>query len=66
MKKKTICTIIAVVVTICALISCISTLRLILLAREYGNPIPTGMILMALVTVFCAVMIWKGVHDLKQ
>ena len=66
MNKKIICTIIAVVVTICALVSTISTLRLLLLAREFGNPIPSGMILLALVTVFCAAMIWKGVWQLKK
>lgn len=66
MNKKTICTIIAVVVTICALISTISTLRLVLLAREYGGSLPTGMILLALVTVFCAAMIWRGVLTLKK
>lgn len=66
MNKKTICIIIAVVVSICALVSTVSTLRLVFLARAYGGSLPTGMILMALVTVFCAAMIWKGVWDLKK
>ena len=65
MNKKLICTLIAAVVTICALVSLISTLRLGLLSSRAGTPMPFGMVMLTLVTVFCAVMIWKGVRDME-
>lgn len=65
MNKKLICTLIAVVVSICCAVSLIGTIRAVLLAIQSGSAIPTGMIMLSLVTLFCAVIIWKGVLEME-
>ncbi len=63
MKKRQISLMIAALVSICAVISVVSALIAIVNTQKAGASFPVGMLLMALVTVFCTVMIWRGVRD---
>lgn len=66
MKKKQACQMIAGLVSICALVSVISTIQAFLVARETGGSFPGGMGMLALVTVICTVMIWRGVMHMDE
>lgn len=65
-RKKQICILIAGVVSICCVISLISTVTGVLGAVRSGEPIPTGMVMLTLVTAFCTAVIWKGVRDMEE
>jgi hypothetical protein len=66
MKKKQVCLLIAVLVSICALVSLLSTAVAVAASLSGGSEIPTGMIFLTLVTVFCMVMIWRGVREMQE
>ena len=57
---------IAGLVSICALVSIISTVQAFLLARETGGELPFGMAMMAVVTILCTVLIWRGVMNMDE
>ena len=57
---------IAALVSICAAISLVSTVRMALIALEYGADIPMGMVFLTLVTIFCTIMIWKGIREMEE
>ncbi len=65
MNKKLICILIAVVVSICCAVSLIGTIRAVTLSVRSGGVLPTGMIMLSLVTLVCTVVIWKGVLEMK-
>ncbi len=65
MKKKQVCLMIAALVSICAVIAVGSTVMAFAAARSAGEPLPMGMAMLSLVTVFCTVMIWRGVHEME-
>lgn len=66
MKKKQACQMIAGIVSICAILSIISTVQAFLLARETGGAFPFGMAMMAVVTIVCTVVIWRGVRNMDE
>ncbi len=66
MNKKKLCTILAVVVTVCALVSLVSAGISIYAAIKDGAPLPWGMLLMPVITIFCGVMVWKGVRKVEN
>ena len=66
MSKKKLCTILAVVVTVCALVSLVSAEVTIYASLRDGAPLPWGMLLMPMITIFCAVMVWKGVREVEN
>ena len=63
MKKRQVSLMIAALVSICAVISIVSAIVAIVNAQKAGAAFPMGMLLMALVTVLCTVMIWRSVRD---
>ena len=63
-KKKQLCMVIAAAVSVCALISLLATAQVIAAAVRGGGAIPTGMVMLTLVTLLCAAVIWKGVRDM--
>lgn len=66
MKKKQACQMIAGIVSICALISIISTVQAFLEVRASGGAYPVSMILLSLMTVLCTVLIWRGVINMDE
>ena len=65
MKKKQICTLLAALVSVCLVVSLVSTGVGILGAVQSGGEVPTGMVMLTLVTAVCTVMIWKGVREME-
>ena len=65
MKKKQVCMMIAALVSICAVIAIGSTVMAFVSAAKAGAAMPTGMAFLSLVTIFCTVMIWRGVRDME-
>ena len=65
MKKKQICLMVAALVSICAVIAVGSTVMAFVAAVQAGESVPMGMAMLSLVTIFCTVMIWRGVHDME-
>ena len=57
---------IAGLVGICAIVSGISTFQAFRTALEVGGEKPIGMVLITLVTVLCAVMIWRSVTSMEE
>ena len=66
MKKRQICQVIAVLVSICAVISVGSAVAAFVAAGRAGAEYPMGMAFLALVTIFCTVMIWRGVMQMEK
>lgn len=66
MKKKQVCLMIAGMVSICCLISLIATVTGVVAAVRSGGEIPTGMVMLTLVTAFCTAVIWRGVRDMED
>lgn len=66
MKKKQMCLMLAGLVSICCLVCLISAVTSVAAAVQAGGSIPTGMIMLTLVTAFCTVMIWKGVREMEE
>lgn len=66
MNKKKSTQMIAGLVSICSLISIISTVRAILEARNTGGAFPFSMVVMSLVTVACTVVIWNGTRNMED
>ena len=64
-NKKGICIGIAVVVTVCFLVSLVSTIVVTVAAVRSGAEVPAGMIMLSLITLVCAVLIWKGVREME-
>ena len=65
MKKKQICTLLAALVSVCLVVSFVSTGIGILGAVQSGGEVPTGMVMLTLVTAVCTLMIWKGVREME-
>ena len=65
MKKKLVCTILAALVSICLAVSLISTGIGVLGAVQSGKEMPTGVVMLTLVTAVCTFMIWKGVREME-
>lgn len=65
MKKKQVCTGLAVLVSVCFLVSLISTGIAMLGAVQSGAAAPMGMVMLILVTGFCTVMIWRGIREME-
>lgn len=65
MKKKQVCALIAALVSVCLIVSVVSTGIGILGAVQSGGEIPTGMVMLTLVTAVCTYMIWKGVREME-
>lgn len=63
MKKKQVVWVLALVVTICSAICLVTTVCQIWTAARTGGDISVTMVLLALITLLCAVMIWKGVLE---
>ena len=63
-RKKTICIGIAVIVSVCFLVSLITTVGVVAAAVQSGSTVPAGMIMLSLVTLVCTVLIWKGVREM--
>jgi hypothetical protein len=66
MKKKQICLLIAVLVSLCALVSLGATVMAVAGAVQMDSEIPSGMVMLTLVTLFCTVMIWRGVREMQE
>lgn len=65
MKKKQLCMIVAAMVSVCLVVSLVSTGIGVLSAMQSGGEIPTGMVMLTLVTGVCTYMIWKGVREME-
>lgn len=65
MKKRQICLMIAALVSICAVIAVGSTVVAFTAAVKSGAAMPVGMAFLSIVTIFCTVMIWRGVRDME-
>lgn len=57
---------IAGLVSVCAVLSLVTTVRSSLLALEQGSTFPAGMLMLTLVTVVCTVVIWRGVIHMED
>ena len=57
---------IAVMVSICAVISVASTAAAFIAARRAGAEYPMGMAVLSLVTIFCTAMIWRSVIQMEK
>lgn len=66
MNKKKSTQMIAGLVSICSLISIISTVRAILESRAVGGEFPYSMVIMSVVTVICTVVIWNGTRNMED
>lgn len=66
MKKKQACQMIAGLVSICAVVSIISTVQSFLLVHESGGDVPLGMVLLTAMTILCTVLIWRGVRNMED
>lgn len=66
MNKKKSTQMIAGLVSICSLISMISSVRAIFEARANGGAFPLSMVVMTLVTVACTVVIWNGARNMED
>lgn len=66
MNKKKSTQMIAGLVSICSLISIISTVRAILESRAAGGAFPYSMMIMSLVTVVCTLVIWNGTRNMED
>lgn len=64
MKKRTFCAILAAVVSVCFVVCLAITVRAVLAASDAGAPLPMGLVMLTLVTGFCAFVIWKGVREM--
>lgn len=65
MKKKQVCTLIAALVSLCLVVSVVSTAVSVLGAVQTGGEAPMGMVMLTLVTALCTIMIWKGVREME-
>ncbi len=65
MKKKQLCVIIAALVSLCLVVSLVSTAVSVLGAVQTGGEVPMGMVMLTLVTAVCTFMIWKGVREME-
>ncbi len=63
-NKKKICMGIAAAVSVCFVVTLIGTAEVVYSAVQSGAAIPTGMIMLTLVTLLCSVLIWKGVREM--
>ena len=63
-NRKRICMGIAAAVSVCFLVSLISTVEVAAAAVRSGAAVPTGMVMLTIVTLVCAVLIWKGVREM--
>lgn len=66
MNKKKASQMIAGLVSICSVISIVSSVCAILEARRIGGAFPVSMVLMSLVTVACTLVIWHGVRNMED
>lgn len=66
MKKKQACQMVAALVSICALVSVISTVNAFEEAAKSGGTYPLSMILLCLVLIVCTVTIWRGVRNMDE
>lgn len=66
MKKRKICVLIAVLVSLCLVVSVVSTGIGVIGAVRSGGEVPTGMVMLTLVTAVCTYMIWKGVREMEE
>lgn len=66
MSKKKACMAIAALVSVCAVTCLISTIHSFVLAIGAGGDIPTGMLMLTLVTFFCTFIIWRGVRQMDE
>lgn len=66
MNKKQVCQMIAGLVAICAIVSGISTVDAFRAAVEIGGDKPISMVIITLVTVVCAVVIWRNVRNMDE
>ena len=64
-NKKGICLGIAVIVTVCFLVTLVSTITVTAAAVQNGAEVPAGMIMLSLITLVCTALIWKGVREMK-
>ena len=63
-NKKIICMGIAAAVSVCFVVTLVSTVQVVASAIQSGAAVPSGMIMLTLVTLLCSVLIWKGVRDM--
>lgn len=66
MKKKQVCMLIAALVSVCCVVSLVSTVIAMLGAVQSGGEIPVGMVMLTLVTAACTGMIWRGVREMES
>ena len=66
MKKRQVCQMIAALVSICAVISVGSTVAAFVAASRAEAEYPMGIAFLSLVTIFCTVMIWRGVMQMEK
>ena len=61
LTKKQILTILAAAVSVCFVVSLLSTVRAVMGAVQSGAAVPYGMVMLTLVTAVCGGIIWSGV-----
>lgn len=66
MKKKQACQMVAGLVSVCAVLSLLSTAKNIMLYLEEGGTFPIGMLMLTLITIVCTVVIWRGVMHMDD
>ena len=64
MSKKQICLVLAAVTSVCCLICLVAAVRVGMGAVFGGGTVPTGLIMLTLITGLCAGVIWKGTRDM--
>ena len=57
---------IAGVVSICAILCIMSTVKAFMQVHAVGGSFPMGMILLSLMTVVCTILIWNGVRNMDE
>ena len=66
MNKKTVMIALAFIVSICMIVALCSAIRICVYAVSMDQEIPTGSVMLAVVTVVCAVVIWRDVIRLNK
>ena len=64
LTKKQILTILAAAVSVCFVMSLLSTVRAVMGAVQSGAAVPYGMVMLTLVTAVCTFTIWRGVREM--
>jgi membrane protein implicated in regulation of membrane protease activity len=65
-RKKQLCLGLAGLVSICFLISLLSTVTALVAALQAGAELPVGMVFLTALTAMCTVMLWKGVREMEE